>query len=145
MSRGFNVLTNFAMHFTLCLIFRRFWPIYDIHIYIYIYIYIPTTTDFRISVIHKVIKSCRSKMATLTHDAFYVHGASSLYIKTCWQSLYMVFPTGDMGESSHQPKICSFTPSPPNFYSSHQKSIQPNKKIKTSFLAVVIAPVTFLF
>ena len=28
---------------------------------------------------------------------------------------------------------------------SHQKSIRPNKRIKTSFLAVVIAPVPFLF
>ena len=70
-----------------------------------------------ISVTHKVLKSCRSKMATLAHDVCDVHGASSLYIKTCWQSLYRVFPTGGMGESPHQPKICSFTPSPPNFYS----------------------------
>ena len=64
-------------------------------------------------VTHKVLKSCRSKMATLEHDVCDVHGASSLYIKTCWQSLYRVFPTGWMGESD----FCSFTPSPPNFYS----------------------------
>ena len=55
---------------------------------------------------HKVLKSCRSKMATLAHDVCDVHGATSLYIKTCWQSLYRVFPTAGMGESSHQPKIC---------------------------------------
>ena len=33
-----------------------------------------------------MIKSSRSKMATLAYDVCYVHGASSLYIKTCWQS-----------------------------------------------------------
>ena len=65
---------------------------------------------------HKVLKSCRSKMATLAHDVCDVHATSSLYIKTCWQSLYGVFPTGGMGESLYQPKIFSFTPSPPNFY-----------------------------
>ena len=62
---------------------------------------------------HKVLKSCRSKMATLAHDACDVHGASLLYVKTCWQGLYKVFPTGRMGESPHQQKICSFTPFPP--------------------------------
>ena len=66
---------------------------------------------------HKKLKSCRSKMVTLAHDVCDMHGAFSLYIKTCWQSLYSAFPTGGMGESSNQPKICSFTPSPPNFYS----------------------------
>ena len=66
---------------------------------------------------HKVLKSCRSKMATLAHDAGDVHRASSLYIKPCWQGLYKVFPTGRMGVSPHQQKICSFTPFPPNFYS----------------------------
>ena len=30
---------------------------------------------------HKVLKSCRSKMATLAHDVCDVHGASTLYIK----------------------------------------------------------------
>ena len=70
-----------------------------------------------ISVTHKVPKSCRSKMATLEHDVCDVHVASSLYIKTCWQSLNGVFPTERMGESPHQPKNCSFNPSPPIFYS----------------------------
>ena len=91
-----------------------------------------------ISVAHKVLKSCRSKMATLEHEMYRdhehehemeheiadvcdVHGASSLYIKTCWQSLYRVSPTGGMGESPHQSKIYSFTPSPPNFYSLPEK------------------------
>ena len=69
------------------------------------------------SVTHKVLKSCRSKMATLAHDVCDVHGASSLYIKTCWKGLYRVFPTGGMGKSSHQSNICSFDPGPPNFYS----------------------------
>ena len=67
-----------------------------------------------ISVTRKVLKSCRIKIVTLAHD---VHGASSLYIKPCWQSLYRVFPPGGMGKSPHQPKICSCTPSQPNIYS----------------------------
>ena len=57
------------------------------------------------------------RTATLPHDVCDVHGAFSLYIKTCWQSLYKGFPTGGMGESPHEAKVCSFTPSPPNFYS----------------------------
>ena len=64
-----------------------------------------------------MLKSCRSKIATLAHDVCDVHRASSLYIKTCWQSLHRIFPTGGIGESPHQQKICSFTPSQPNFYS----------------------------
>ena len=70
-----------------------------------------------ISVTHKVLKYWTSTMATLEHDECNLHGAYSLYIKTCWQSLYRVFPTGRMGESHYQPKICLFTASPPNFYS----------------------------
>ena len=72
---------------------------------------------YHIYLTHKVLKSCRNKMTTLAHDVCDVHGGSSLYIKTCWQSLYKVFPTGGIEELFHQPKICSFTPSPPNFYS----------------------------
>ena len=45
------------------------------------------------------------------------------------------------GSPPYQPKICS-PPSPKFLFPPHQKSIQPNKK--TSFLAVVIAPVPFL-
>ena len=70
-----------------------------------------------ISVTHKVLKYWTSTMATLEHDECNLHGAYSLYIKTCWQSLYRVFPTGRMGESHYQPKTCLFTASPPNFYS----------------------------
>ena len=94
---------------------------------------------------NKVLKSCRFKMATLKDDVCDVRGASSLYIKTCWQSLCRVFPNGGMGESPNQQKICLFTPPHQIFIPSHQKLIQPNKKIKTSFLAVVIAAVPFWF
>ena len=59
-------------------------------------------------------------MATLAHDVCDVHGASSLYIKTCWQSLYGVFPTGGMGESLTNKK---FAHSPP----SHQILFLPTK------------------
>ena len=69
-----------------------------------------------ISVTHKVLKSCRSKMVALAHDVCDVHGAFSSYIKTCWQSLCRIVPIGGMGESPNQLKICSFTHSPPNFY-----------------------------
>ena len=65
---------------------------------------------------NKLLKSCTSKMVTLAHDVCNVYGASSLYIKTCWQILYRFFPTGGTGESPHQPKRWSFTSSPPNFY-----------------------------
>ena len=67
-------------------------------------------------VTHKVLKTCRSKIATLANDVCDAHEAFSYYTKTCWQSLYRVFPTGVMKKSPHQPKICSFIPSPPNFY-----------------------------
>ena len=42
------------------------------------------------------------------------------------------FPTDGMGESPHQPKICSFSPSPPNFYSLPPKfnsTQQQNKNV----------------
>ena len=72
-------------------------------------------------------------MATLAHDVFYVHGVSSLYIKTCWRILYRVFPIWRMGESSHpQPKIYSFTPSPPNVCQLPPK-VNPTKKQKLHF------------
>ena len=84
-------------------------------------------------------------MATLAHDVCDVHGASSLYMKTCWQSLYGVFRTGGMGESPNNKKFAHLPPPHQIFIPSHQKSIQPNKKIKASVLAVVIVPVPFLF
>ena len=42
-----------------------------------------------ISVTSKVLKSSRSKMATLAQDVCHVHGASSLYIKSCWQIFFI--------------------------------------------------------
>ena len=85
-----------------------------------------------------------SKMTTLEHDLCDVHRASSLYMKSSWQSLYRVFPTG--GGVPPPTKNLLIHPLPNEiFILSHQKSIQPNKIIKTSFLAVVIALVPFLF
>ena len=98
-----------------------------------------------IYVTQKVLKSCRSKMDTLAHDACDVHRASSLYIKTCWQSLYKVFPTGRMGESPTNQIFALLPPPHQTVIPSHQKSIQRNEKIKTSFLAVAIAPLPFFF
>ena len=146
-------MTNFTIHFTLCLIFRRFWPIF-IYTYIYTrnllrheqvclimfnerysfercffrywvwlnmfmmwYIYcIANTEQTSENIYHIYLWHAKcSNLAEVRWPLW--KGASSLYIKPCWQSLYKVFPTGEMGESPHQPKICSFTPSPPNFYS----------------------------
>ena len=67
-----------------------------------------------ISVTHKVLKSCRSKMATLAHDVCDVHGASSLYIKKFFYIYIYIF--------SHLP-----LPTKSQF--------NPIKKIKTLFLA----------
>ena len=36
-------------------------------------------------------------MATLVHGVCDVHGDFLQYIKTCWQGLYRVFPTGVRG------------------------------------------------
>ena len=52
---------------------------------------------------------------------------------------------GDGGVRPNNQKFTQSTPPHQIFIPSHQKSIQSNKKIKTSFLAVVIAPVPFLF
>ena len=122
--------TNFLRHEQVCLMFneRCSWEILlslglikHVHDVINFLYYKHWTEKWKyipyISVTHKVLKSCRSKMATLAHDVCNVHGASSLFIKTFWQSLYRVFPTKGMGESPHPAKICSFTLSPPNFYS----------------------------
>ena len=87
MESKFHVLTTFTIHYTLCLIFIRVWPIKDllfeirqidkvhklydkfkyIYRYIYIiiiiiYIYIYTHTYIYISTPHKMLKSRRSKM-----------------------------------------------------------------------------------
>ena len=60
----------------------------------------------------------------------WLYEASSLYLKTCWQSLCRVFPTGEMGEYLHQPNICSFTPFPSNFYSLPPKVNSTQQKNK---------------
>ena len=53
---------------------------------------------------------------------------------------------GAWGSAPHQPKICSFPPSPASLYSLPTKSqFNPINKIKTSFLAVVIAAVATIF
>ena len=94
----------------------------------------------------KALKSCKSKMATSAHDVCDVHGASSLYIKTCWKSLYRVFPTVGMGEVPPSTKNFLIHPLPTKILFPPTKSqFNPIKKIKTLFLAVVIAPVPFLF
>ena len=64
---------------------------------------------------HKVLKSGRSKMATLALDVCDVHRASSLYIKTCWQSLYRGFPTGGIEESPTPTKNLLTHPLPTKF------------------------------
>ena len=95
---------------------------------------------------HKVLKSCRSKMATLAHDICDVHGASSLYIKTCWKSLYRVFPTVGMEEVPPSTKNFLIPPFPTkSLFPPTKSQFNPIKKIKTLVLAVVIAPVPFLF
>ena len=83
-------------------------------------------------------------MATLAHDVCNAHKASLFYIKTYWQSFYRVFPTMGMGSPHFNQKFAHSPPPHQILILSHQKSIQPNKKIKT-FLAVVIVPVPFLF
>ena len=78
----------------------------------------------------QVLKSCRSNMATLGHDVCDVHGASSLYKKTCWQGLDRVFPTGGMGESPPTNKKFAHLPPPHHiFIPSYRRSIQPNKNL----------------
>ena len=66
----------------------------------------------------------------LEYDVCDVHGAFSLYIKACWQSLCGVSPTGGMGESPHQPKVWSFTPSPANVFSLPRKVNSTESKNK---------------
>ena len=90
----------------------------------------------------QVLKSCRSNMATLGHDVCNVHGASSLYKKTCWQGLDRVFPIGGMGKSPPPTKNLLISPLPTTFLFPPTEG-QFNL-IKT-FLAVVIVPVPFLF
>ena len=90
-----------------------------------------------------MLKSYKSKMATLTHDVCDVHGG-------CIQ----VFPYWGNGGNTHPPptpsphtsqKLALFLLSTKFLLPLQQKSIQPDKKIKTSFSAVFIAPLPFLF
>ena len=81
-----------------------------------------------ISVTHKVLKSCRSKMATLAHDVCDVHGASSLYIKKFFYIYIYIYIY-----------IFSHLPLPT------KSQFNPIKKIKTLFFSLVIAPVPILF
>ena len=82
-------------------------------------------------------------MATLAHVCD-VHGAFSLYIKTSWQSLYKVFPTRGDGGVSPPTKNLLIHSVATKFLFPPTKS-QFNLIKKKSFLAVVIAPVPFLF
>ena len=60
--------------------------------------------------------------------------------------VYKIFPTGVMGEYPPPAKHLLILPIPTKIlFSPHQRSIQPNRNVKTSFLAVVIAPVPFRF
>ena len=110
----FNERCSFKRHF-----FHN-WP--WLNMFMMWKIYCITNTEHTIyilyiSVTHKVLRSCRSKMATLTHYVCDMHGASSLYIKACWQSLYWVFPTGRDGRVPSPTRNLLIRPSPPNFYS----------------------------
>ena len=70
----------------------------------------------------------------------YIYKYIYIYIYIYNIYIYPAFrPLGRCGESPPPSKNLLIYPTP------HQKSIQPNKKMKTSFLAVVIAPVPFLF
>ena len=91
---------------------------------------------------HKVLKSCRSKMATLAHDVCDVHGASLLYIKPVGKVCTGFSLLGGWG-SPPPTKNLLLHPLLTKFL--FPPTIQPNEKIKTSFLAVVIVPVPFLF
>ena len=70
----------------------------------------------------------------------YIYLYIAIYIQgfPCW---------GDEGSPHYQPKICSFPLATKFVFPPHQKSVQPNKKMKLSFLAVPVltAPVPFLF
>ena len=83
-----------------------------------------------ISVTHKVLKPCRNKMATVEHDVCHVHGASSLYIKTCLQSFSRFSLLGGWGSPPTNQKFAHSPPPNEIFIPSHQKSSQPKKKNK---------------
>ena len=81
-------------------------------------------------------------MATLAHDVCDVHGASTLHIKHV-SKVYTGFSLLGWRSPTTNQKF-AHSPLPHQiFIPFDQKSIQPNKKIKASILAVVIAPVPF--
>ena len=77
-----NILPSLGLikHDVIKLLYYKYW------IDKWKYIYIPY-----ISVTKKVLKSWRGKMATWALDVLDVHGASSLYIETYWQSLFIIY------------------------------------------------------
>ena len=88
-----------------------------------------------ISVTHKVLKSCRSKMITLVHDVCDGDGAFSLYRKTCWQSFYRTFPTGRDVEVPPRTKNVLNHPLPTKFWFPPTKSqFNPIKKIMLTLI-----------
>ena len=93
----YKFITSCTSKYVVCLM-RLFWEIIlpslglikHVHDVINL-LYYEHWTDKRryipyISVAHKVLKSCRSKMANFVCD---VHGAPSLYLKNCWQSSFI--------------------------------------------------------
>ena len=83
-------------------------------------------------------------MANLAHDVCDVHGASSSYIKTCWQSLCKVFPIGAWGSPPFNKKFARSTFPTKFLFPPTKIQFKTIKKIKI-FLAVVIVCVPFLF
>ena len=84
----------------------------------------------------------------------HVHHVIDLFITNTEQTneninhvyIYKIFPTGVMGEYPPPGKNLLILLLPTKIlFPPHQRSIQSNRKVKTSFLAVVIAPVPFLF
>ena len=86
-----------------------------------------------ISVTQKVLKSCRSKMATLAHEGCDVHGASLLYVKKFFHIyIYIYIGLSLLGDG--------VSPPPTNQKFSHlplptKSQFNPIKKIKKLFLA----------
>ena len=71
----------------------------------------------------------------------------NMYIIYIYINRFFPFPTGGMGAVPRTSQKFTHSPTLPTkfLFPPVQKSIQPNKKTKTSFLAVVIAPVPFWF
>ena len=81
-------------------------------------------------------------MATLPHDVSDMHGASSLYIKTCWQS-YTGFLLLEWWGIPPTNQKFAHAPSPYQiFILYHQESIQPNKEKKNVIFSCSHCPCT---